>query len=88
VAILLDEETAKCVISTEVHGDRILVVKLKGQPADIVLIQVYMPTTSHDEEVEEIYDRIGELIKKTKGTDYLVIMGDWNASVGEGKEDK
>ena len=57
-------------ISTEAHGDRILVVKLKGWPTDIVLLQIYMPTTSHDdEEVEAMYDRIDEIIKKVKGTD-------------------
>jgi hypothetical protein len=89
VAVLLDEDTAKCVISTEAHGDRILVVKLKGWPTDIVLLQIYMPTTSHDdEEVEVMYDSIDEIIKKVKGTDYLIIMGDWNAVVGEGKEGK
>ena len=35
-----------------------------------------------------MYERIEELIeKKTKGKDYTVTMGDWNAVVGEGRED-
>jgi len=44
-----------------------------------------MPTTNaNDEEVEEVYAGIEELIKLTKGEDNLIIMGDWNAIVGEG----
>jgi hypothetical protein len=36
-----------------------------------------MPTTNaNDEEVEELYARIEELIKFTKGEDNLIIMGD------------
>jgi len=50
VALLLDEETAKCVKKIEYHGDRILVVTLHSTPSDIVLIQVYMPTSDYSEE--------------------------------------
>ena len=35
-----------------------------------------------------LYERIEELLdKETKGTNYTLVMGDWNAVVGEGKED-
>jgi hypothetical protein len=47
-----------------------------------------MPTTEHDDdEIEDMYDKMDELIEKQKGTDFLVIMGDFNAVVGEGKEE-
>src|SRR5207244_2897474 len=36
------------------------------------------------EEVENLYEALEELIDKEKGKDYLVVMGDWNAVVGEG----
>jgi len=44
----------------------------------------------HDkEEIDEMYDKIEELLEtETKGKDYTLIMGDWNAVVGEGKEEK
>jgi len=42
VAILLDEGAAKSVISTVALCDRIIRVKLKGQPTDIVVIQVHV----------------------------------------------
>ena len=54
---------------------------------NLVLVQVYMPTTdAKDEEIERMYEQIGDLVKKEKATDQMIIMGDWNAVVGEGRE--
>jgi len=64
-------------------------VKLKGKPLDRCIIQVHMPTTEHiEEEVVGMCDKI-ELLSddETKGKDYTVVVGDFNAVVGEGKED-
>ena len=85
----MDDAVAKCVLSTEAHGDRMLLVKIQARPTNIVVIQVYMPTSAHDDsEVELMYEKLEEMIKKQKGTDYLVVMGDWNAVVGEGEPDE
>ena len=48
-----------------------------------------MPTTEHsDEEVEDMNEKIEQLLDdETKSKDYAVVMGDFNAVVGEGKED-
>ena len=59
-------------------SDRIISVKLHvhADPVDlmIMIIQVYMPTSAHDdEEVDDIYDRIEELVAKEKGKDYNVM---------------
>ena len=41
-----------------------------------------------NEEVDAVCERIEELLdKETKGKDYTLIVGDWNAIGGEGKED-
>src|SRR5580698_3108104 len=88
VAVLLDKDTAKRVTAVVQHSDRLILVKIQAEPADIVVIQVYMPTSDHsDEEVEDVYEQIEELVAAQKGNDYLVIMGDWNAVVGEGREE-
>ena len=49
-----------------------------------------MPTPEAEEElVDDMYEKVEEFLDtETKGKDYMVIMGDWNAVVGEGKEDK
>src|SRR5881296_3921621 len=64
-------------------------VKVNATPIDMVLIQVYMPTTTHeDDEVEEIYEQIERIINKQKGNTNVIVMGDFNASVGEGRDVK
>ena len=49
----------------------------------------YMLTTEHsEEEVEDMYEKIDQLLDdKTKTKDYTVVLGDFSAVVGEGKED-
>lgn len=44
-----------------------------------------MPISDY-EDVEAIYDQMEELIGSGRGNEYIVIMGDWNAVVGEGKD--
>jgi hypothetical protein len=87
VGIVLDKETAKGVTKIVRIGDRILLVKIAAVPVDLVIIQVYMPTTDHEvEEVESLYEKLEDLIKQEKGKDYVVVMGDWNAIVGEERD--
>ena len=59
------------------HSDRLLMIKVKATPADVVFIQVYMPTSaSHEEEVERLYEELEDIIKEQSGKDYVVVMGD------------
>jgi len=84
VAVLLDGTAAKCVTSVERHSDRLLVVNLHASRRDFVLIQVYMPTTAHtDEEVDVLYEQMEAILQEMKGYSYVMVLGDWNAVVGE-----
>ena len=41
------------------HSERLILVKLKAEPVDLVIIHVYMPTSAHeDTEVEKIYNQV------------------------------
>jgi len=66
-----------------------MLVKLRGKPTDVVILQIYMPTSEAEEELANaMYEKVEELLDtETTGKDYTVIMGDWNAVVGEGKEE-
>ena len=87
VAILLEERVAKCVTKVEHHQDRLLMIEIRAYPVDITVLQVYMPTTAcEEEEVDDIYEVIEDKLKNIKGGNYTIVMGDWNASVGEGGE--
>src|SRR6476619_5928862 len=66
-----------------------MVVKVKADPVDMVIVQAYLKTTDYeDEEVEKLCDQLEEIFGKQKGTDNVIVMGDFNAAIGEGKEDR
>jgi exonuclease III len=88
VAVLLDSDTAKRVTKIMRCSDRIILIKIAAEPVDLIIVQVYMPTSDQDEQdVESLYESIEDLIKKERGKDYVVVMGDWNAVVGEGRDE-
>ena len=47
-----------------------------------------LTTEYEEEEVEKTYSIIDELLKETDGKDCTIIMGDFNAMVGEGSEEQ
>ena len=48
-----------------------------------------MPTTAYEnEDIEQIYEQIENIISKQKGNTNVIAMGDFNASVGEGNDEK
>ena len=87
VAVMLRNEVAKSVVNVQCISDRLMFVKLSALPVDILIIQVYMPTSDHpDEEVERMYDAIEDILfQEGKGNIQVIVMGDWNSVVGKGK---
>ena len=58
-------------------------VHFQGKPLNIMVIQVYAPTSNAEEaEVEWFYEDLQDLLELTPKTDVLFIIGDWNAKVG------
>ena len=48
-----------------------------------------MPTSNSGEiDIENMYEKIEEIIDKHRGADNVVIMGDFNAVVGQGQDGK
>ena len=61
VAVLLSERVAGYVVNFKSHKDRLLLVKIQADPVDITIIQVYMPTsTNEEEEADVMYEVIDE----------------------------
>jgi hypothetical protein len=47
-----------------VCDDRLTAVKLNAEPVNVLIVQVYVPTSDYeDEEVEELYDRIDDILE-------------------------
>ena len=66
---------------------------MPNHAGNIMILQVglYLPTSEYDNsELDEIYDLIEDVINiNSKGSDYIIAMGDFNAIVGkkpDGKE--
>lgn len=89
VAFIVSKHVEKCVKSVCYVSDRVIMLQLNSRPVDINLIQVYAPTSvSDEEEIEKFYDTIKSVTDKIKKKDITIIMGDLNAKVGQGREDK
>ena len=58
-------------------------VHFQGKPFNITIIQVYAPTSNAEEdEVEQFYKDLQDLLEIPPKIDVLFIIGDWNAKVG------
>ena len=58
-------------------------VHFQGKPSNIMVTQVYAPTSNTEEaEVEQFYEDLQDLLELTPPKDILFIIGDWNAKVG------
>ena len=58
-------------------------LRFPGKPFNIMVIQVYAPTSNTEEaEVEWFYEDLQNLLELTHKKDVLFIIGDWSAKVG------
>ena len=75
----------KSVVKKIVCNDRIIALKLKAEPVRFLVMKVYMPTSEcEDDEVENLYDTIKEILEEGgKGDTNNIILGDWNSVVGD-----
>ena len=65
-------------------SSRLLTILLKASQFNITIIQAYAPTTDYDDDdIEDFYDQLQEVIDQTPKKDILVVQGDWNAKTGE-----
>ena len=63
----------------------LITIRLKASPFNITIIQAYAPTTDYDDDndIEDFYDQLQEVIAQAPKEDILVVQGDWNAKIGE-----
>ncbi|CAF3930129.1 unnamed protein product [Adineta steineri] len=55
-----------------------------GKPTNLTIIQIYAPTTEAEESIiENFYMELQQLLDNVPKKDTILIIGDWNAKVGE-----
>ena len=76
VAVIAEAKVAERVTEIDRFGDRIMVVKVKADPVDMVIVQAYLPTIDYEnEEVEKLYDQLEETLGKQKEQTTLLLWG-------------
>ena len=71
------------VLGCNLKNDRMISVHFQGKPFNIMIIQVYAPTSNAEEaKVEWFYEDLQDLLELTPKKDVLFIIGDWNAKIG------
>ena len=64
-------------------SSRLITIRLRAVPFNITVVLAYASTSdSNDNELEEFYDQLQNVIGQTPKKDILVVQGDWNAKVG------
>ena len=81
VAITVNKRVQNAVPGCNLKNDRMISVPFQGKLFNIMVIQVYAPT-SNAEEAEWFYEDLQDLLELTPKKDVLFITEDWNAKVG------
>ena len=77
VAIMVNKRVRNAVLGCNLKNNRMFSVHLQGKPFNIMVIQVYAPTSNTEEaEVERFYEDLQDLLELTPKRDVLFIIGD------------
>ena len=84
VGFLVHKFIVNTVMGCRPVSSRLIAICLRAAPFNITIVQVYTPMSDYDEnEIEEFYDKLQNVIDLTLKRDILVVQGDWNAEVGK-----
>ena len=82
VAIILNKRVLNALLGCNLKNDRMISVRFQGKPFNIMVIQVYAPTSNAQEaEVDDLYEDLQDLLELIPKEDILFIIGDWNAKL-------
>ncbi|KAL1445907.1 hypothetical protein WDU94_015575 [Cyamophila willieti] len=85
-AFILSQKFMNCVDIILLISNRVMAIKVQAKPVDIFIVQCYAPNLeSPHEEKEAFYDQVRETIARKKSQEVLILMGDFNAKVGNEK---
>ena len=88
VGLLLSKAVSPSVVGYHAMSDRVLLMKIYGQPFDLSRIQVYAHTSaSTEEEIEDFYKDLEDVYCQCGSQDIEIVKGDMNAKVG-GEQDR
>ena len=79
---MVNKRVQNAVLGCNLKNDRMISIHFQGKLFNIMVIQVYAPTSNAEEtEAEQFYEDLQDLLELTPIKDVLFIIGDWNAEV-------
>ena len=66
-------------------NDRVIQTRLKIQRGHLTILGVYALTEGRDELNEEFYETLQKILHKVNKNDYIMLIGDMNARVGNNR---
>ena len=86
VGLIISKNLRKSVMSYNAASSRIVTIRIKARPANMSIIQIYAPTLDKDDDIyDKFYEQLQVTIESIKRSDYLIVMGDFNAILGKEK---
>ena len=84
VGFLVHEDIVNTVVGCRPVSSRLIIIRLRAVPFNITKVQAYAPTSDNDDnEKEEFYDQLQNVIDQAPKKDILVVQRDWNERVGK-----
>ena len=72
---MVNKRVWNAVLGCNLKNDRMISVRFQGKPFNIIVIQVYAPT-SNAEEAEDFYEDLQDILELTPQNNVLFIIGD------------
>ena len=83
VTLIVNKRIQNEVLGCNHKNDRMILVHFQDKPFNITVIQDYTPTTDAEEDdIDQFYDDIKDLLELTPKNDIFFITHGWNAKVG------
>ena len=77
VEFICTEKIKKCVLGFNPINDRIITIRIQGKPINFIIIQVYAPTsTADEEEMDYFYDALQKAIDITSKGELIYVISD------------
>ena len=71
--MIVGREWVGAIRKVKTSGTRLIMIRFNAKPGNLAVIQCYMPTSgSTEEEVEEVYDALEDLLEKIPARDNVI----------------
>ena len=77
VRFLVHKDIMNTVMGCRPVSSMLITIRLRAVPFNITEVQAYAPTSDYDDnEIEDVYDQLQDVIDRTPKKDILVLQGD------------